>query len=198
MASTPAPSAESADSQARPDVIQLVLRDQQRMIKDLQILSRSENDDNRRTFLAAINSLANSANRKENQIARKKEEDKYLSDPIVLKTIQGGEDDGHKFFAWELRRNYQQPNVDPAVYWEAAKYVMDVVPNYKEALYLQHLVPLSISSRAKTWAGKPTATFNIRYWMHSQTTTSSSKRKSEVCFSSTSEDGENLVTVGEK
>ena len=198
MASTPAPSAESADSQARPDIIQQVLRDQQRMIKDLQILSRSDNDDNRRTFLDAINTLANSANRKENQIARKKEEDKYLSDPIVLKTIQGGEDDGHKFFAWELRRNYQQPNVDPADYWEAAKYVMDVVPNYKEALYLQHLVPLSISSRAKTWAGKPTATFNIRYWMHSQTTTSSSKRKSEVCFSSTSEDGENLVTVGEK
>ena len=81
MASTPDPSTESADSQTSPDVVQLILRDQQRMIKDLQILSRTENDDNRRTFLAAINSLAKSANHTEHQIARKKEEDKYLSDP---------------------------------------------------------------------------------------------------------------------
>ena len=75
---------------------------------------------------------------------------------------------------------------------------MDVAPNYKEALYVNHLVPLSISSRAKAWAGRPTATFNIRYWMHSQAKNSSSKRKSEVSIASTSEDGENIVTVGEK
>ena len=198
MASTPGPSKESADSQSKPDVIQLVLDSQQRMIKDLQILSKSENDDTRKTFLTAINTLAKNANNTEHQIVRKREEDKYLSDPITQRTIQGGEDDGHKVFAWEIRRGYQQPNVDPAVYWGAAKYSMDVVPNYKEALFLQHMVPLSISSRAKTWAGKPTATFNIRYWTHSQATTSSSKRKSEVCFSATSEDGENLVTAGEK
>ena len=168
------------------------------MIKDLQILSRTENDDNRRTFLAAINSLVKSANHTEHQIARKKEEDKYLSDPIVLKTWEGGEDDGHTIFAWEPWKDYQQPNCDPYSYWDAAKYVMDVAPNYKEALYVHHLVPLSISSRAKKWAGKPTAIFNIRYWMHSQARSSSSKRNSGVSFAYTSEHGENIVTVGEK
>ena len=132
------------------------------------------------------------------QIAKKKEEDKYLSDPIVVKTWEGGEDDGHTVFAWGSRKDYQQPNLDPKEYWPAAKYVMDVAPNYKGALYVNHLVPLSISSRAKTWAGRPTTTFNIRYWMHSQAKNTSSKRKSEVSIASTSEDGENIVTVGEK
>ena len=198
MASTPAPGTESADSQARPDLVQQMLRDQQRMINDLQVASMSrENDDSRRTLLAAINTLAKQANNTDQQITKKKEEDKYLSDPIVLKTWEGGEDDGHTIFAWEPRRDYQQPNCDPASYWDAAKYVMDVAPNYKEALYVHHLVPLSISRRAKTWAGRPTATFNIRYWMHSQARSSSSKRKSEVSFASTSEDGQNIVTVGE-
>ena len=95
-------------------------------------------------------------------------------------------------------RDYQQPNLDPKVYWPEAKYVMDVAPNYKGALYVNHLVPLSISSRAKAWAGKATATVNIKYYMHSQAKSASSKRKSEVSFASTSEDGENIVTVGEK
>ena len=37
-----------------------------------------------------------------------------------------------------------------------------------------------------------------RYFMHSQTKSTSNKRKSEVSFASTSEDGENIVTLGEK
>ena len=75
---------------------------------------------------------------------------------------------------------------------------MDVAPIYKEALYVNHLVPLSISSRAKTCAGRPTTTFNIRHWIHSQAKNSSSKRKSEVSIAYTSEDGENIVTLCEK
>ena len=60
---TPAPGAESADPQARPDIVQQMLRDQQQMLNDLQAASMNrENDDNRRTLLAAINALAKQAN----------------------------------------------------------------------------------------------------------------------------------------
>ena len=198
IASTPGPSTESADSRSGANVVHLLLEAQQKIIKELTDMSKSENDESRKTFMKALNAMVTNVNDKEHQIVKKREEDKYQSDPVTLRTIQGGEDDGHKVFAWGARRSYQQPNVEPSTYWADAKYSLDVVPNYKEALFLQHMVPLSISSRAKTWSGKPTTTFNIRYWTHSQATTSSSKRKSEVCFSSTSADGENLVTVGEK
>ena len=57
---------------------------------------------------------------------------------------------------------YSQPNADPRDYWPAAQYVLDVSPNYKGSLFVSHLFPLSISSKAKAWAGKGTATLSIK------------------------------------
>ena len=61
------------------------------------------------------------------------------------------EDDNHSTFAWGCRRLYKQPNADPKSYWEKAGYKMKVAPNLRDSLYLLHLMPMNISSKALSW-----------------------------------------------
>ena len=79
---------------------------------------------------------------------RVREEKKELpEDPILATWSLRGEktvDDNHSQFAWEIRRLVKQPNADPKVYWK-------VEPNLRESLFLQHLMPLGLSSKALGW-----------------------------------------------
>ena len=83
---------------------------------------------------------------------RVREEMKELpEDPVLVTCSPRGEkavDDNHSQFAWEIRRLVKQPNADPKVYWAQAKYKMKVEPNLRESLFLQHLMPLGLSSTA--------------------------------------------------
>ena len=78
----------------------------------------------------------------------------------MKKNWKAGWDDCHTI--WDARRDYTQPNCDPRDYWPAAQYDLDVSPNFKGSLFVSHLVPLYISSKAKTWVGKATTTVSLK------------------------------------
>ena len=77
---------------------------------------------------------------------------------------------------------YKQPNCNPSTYWQEAGYLLEIKPNLREALYLEHLMPLSVSPKAhglKTWV-------SIKYYAHSQST-GGKKRKSNVSIEESSD-----------
>ena len=81
-------------------------------------------------------------------------EKEVLDDPVMEDLLTDGQatmDDNHKTFAWELRRMIKQPNREPSAYWTEAKYKTEIIPNLREALYLNHLIPMTISPKAMSW-----------------------------------------------
>ena len=87
-----------------------------------------------------------------------------------------GSDDNHRNFCWELRRLYKQPNCEPARYWEAAKYPLVATPNLRGNLYLTHLVPLSISSKALGWLHNAKEMIEVKYFTHGNRTQKRAKK----------------------
>ena len=77
-----------------------------------------------------------------------------------------GSDDNHRQFCWELRRMYKQPNAKPEDYWMVSKYPLNVSPNLRGNLYLDHLVPLSISSKALGWLHGAKENILVNYFTH--------------------------------
>ena len=77
-----------------------------------------------------------------------------------------GTDDNHRQFCWELRRKYKQPNAKPEDYWTESKYPLNVTPNLRGNLYLDHLVPLSISSKALGWLHGAKENILVNYFTH--------------------------------
>ena len=87
-----------------------------------------------------------------------------------------GSDDNHRNFCWELRRLYKQPNCEPSRYWEAAKYPLVATPNLRGNLYLTHLVPLSISSKALGWLHNAKEMIEVKYFTHGNRTQKRAKK----------------------
>ena len=56
--------------------------------------------------------------------------------------------------------------------------VMEIRPNLREALYVAHLMPMTISPKAMSWGHNLKATVAIKYFTHSQCT--AKKHKSNV------------------
>ena len=77
-------------------------------------------------------------------------------------------EDNHKTFAWEIRRIIKQPNKEPSAYWTEAKYKTEIRPNLKEALYLSHLIPMTISPKAMNWGHNLKVTVAVKYYTHAQ------------------------------
>ena len=88
-------------------------------------------------------------------------------------------DDNHSTFAWSIQRLVKQPNEDPKVYWSKAKYQLKIEPNLRESLFLHHLMPLGLSSKALGWGHDLLATTTIKYYTHNQAV-SGRKRKSNI------------------
>ena len=107
-------------------------------------------------------------------------------------------DDNHNKYAWAVRRMVKQPNADPKNYWDQAKYKMQIKPNLREGLFLQHLMPLGLSAKALGWGHDLCATTAIKYYTHHKAV-NGRKRKSNF---SVEEDRENMesriVTVGQE
>jgi hypothetical protein len=112
---------------------------------------------------------------------KRERSEKEASDEPVLIKMSGlsYEDDNHSVLCWQARRLYKQPNCNPSTYWKDALYVTEVKPNLREALYLDHILPLSISPKALGWAHNLKTAVNIKFFAHSQST-GGKKRKSNV------------------
>ena len=109
------------------------------------------------------------------------------------------EDDNNSIFAWGVRRLYKQPNADPKSYWEKAGYKMKVSPNLRDSLYLQHLMPMNLSSKALSWGHDLVATTAIKYFTHSQASSSAKKRKTELSIEECEESmSQRVVTTGQQ
>ena len=133
---------------------------------------------------------------------RVREEKKEMpEDPVLATWSPKGEnavDDNHRHFAWEIRRAYKQPNEDPRVYWAKAKYRMKVEPNLRESLFLHHLMPLGLSSKALGWGHDLLANTAIKYFTHNQAV-SGRKRKSNFCVEEDADNMESrIVSVGQE
>ena len=109
------------------------------------------------------------------------------------------EDDNHTLFAWGCRRLFKQPNADPKGYWEKANYNLKVAPNLKDSLYLRHLMPMSLSSKALSWGHDLVATTAIKYYTHSQSSSTAKKRKTELSIEECEETmSQRVVTTGQQ
>ena len=107
-------------------------------------------------------------------------------------------DDNHQKFAWSVRRLYKQPNCAPSEYWEKADYEMEITPNLRESLYLTHLMPLGISSKALGWGHNLLATTAIKYYTHAQASQGAKKRKSNFILEEDDEKmTQRVVSVGQ-
>ena len=96
--------------------------------------------------------------------------------PKLITVNITGTDDNHRNFCWDLRRLYKQPNCEPARYWEAAKYPLIATPNLRGNLYLTHLVPLSISSKALGWLHNAKEMIEVKYFTHGNRTQKRAKK----------------------
>ena len=96
--------------------------------------------------------------------------------PKLIAINISGSDDNHRNFCWELRRLYKQPNCEPSRYWEAAKYPLVATPNLRGNLYLTHLVPLSISSKALGWLHNAKEMIEVKYFTHGNRTQKRAKK----------------------
>jgi hypothetical protein len=150
----------------------------------------------------ALNKTSNHMAELINSSKRVREEKKEMpEDPVLATWSPKGEnavDDNHKDFAWEIRRSYKQPNADPRVYWAKAKYRMKVEPNLRESLFLHHLMPLGLSSKALGWGHDLLANTAIKYYTHNQAV-SGRKRKSNFCVEEDADNMESrIVSVGQE
>ena len=122
--------------------------------------------------------------------------------PIKVTWSDEGEklvDDNHTKFAWSVRRLYKQPNRAPCEYFKEAAYEMDIKPNLREALYLRHLMPLGISSKALGWGHALLANTAIKYYTHAQASQGAKKRKSNFVLEEDDEKmTQRVVSVGQE
>ena len=88
-----------------------------------------------------------------------------------------GTDDNHKQFCWELRRKYKNPNARPEDYWEHSKYPLVAKPNLRGNLYLAHLTPLSVSSKALGWLHNARENLEVKYFTHTNRSMKRSKKE---------------------
>ena len=133
---------------------------------------------------------------------RSREEKRELPEsPIMVTWSPRGEkalDDNHSTFSWSIRRLMKQPNEDPKVYWSKAKYLLKIEPNLRESLFLHHLMPLGLSSKALGWGHDLLATTSIKYYTHNQAV-SGRKRKSNITLEEDKDNCEaRIVTVGQE
>ena len=131
-------------------------------------------------------------------------EEKKERPEVPIKVTWSGEgeklvDDNHTKFAWSVRRLYKQPNRAPCEYWKEAAYEMDIKPNLREALYLRHLMPLGISSKALGWGHALLANTAIKYYTHAQASQGAKKRKSNFVLEEDDEKmTQRVVSVGQE
>ena len=119
-------------------------------------------------------------------------------EPPVTEVVDvKGTDDNHKTFCWPLRRAYKNPNSKPEDYWEEAKYPLKSVPNLRGNLYLDHLVPMSVSGKALGWAHNATTQLEIKYFTAANRTVKRNKKEGLKITSGAGEGGETHYSVDE-
>jgi hypothetical protein len=111
---------------------------------------------------------------------RERTEKESPEDPLLV-NMDGlsYKDNNQSVLCWPARRLYKQPNCNLSSYCKDALYLSEIKPNLRESLYLDHLVPLSVSPKALGWAHNLKTAVNIKYFAHSQSSRGK-KRKSNV------------------
>ena len=117
--------------------------------------------------------------------------------PIVVAISVEGTDDNHKTFCWELRRLYKNPNCDPKSYWADAKYPAKVSPNLRGNVYLTHLMPLSVSSKALGWLHNHRHALSIKHFIHANRSGKRAKKEGVTIASGTDDLGTTNYSVEE-
>ena len=117
--------------------------------------------------------------------------------PVTEVVDVKGADDNHKTFCWPLRRAYKNPNSKPEDYWEEARYPLKAVPNLRGNLYLDHLVPMSVSGKALGWAHNATTQLEIKYFTAANRTVKRNKKEGLKITSGAGEGGETHYSVDE-
>jgi hypothetical protein len=128
---------------------------------------------------------------------RAKSPDGAPETPILELLKADGMDDNHKVFNWELRRAYKNPNAKPEDYWAEAKYPLQTTPNLKGNLYLTHLMPLSVSSKALGWLHGAKTQIEIKFFTHSNRTNKRTKKEGLTISSGTDNLGTTNYSVEE-
>ena len=117
--------------------------------------------------------------------------------PVSVVVDFNGTDDNHKTFCWPMRRAYRNPNAKPEEYWAEAKYPLKAVPNLKGNLYLDHLIPMSVSGKALGWAHNATTQLEIKYFTAANRTVKRNKKEALKITSAAGESGETHYSVDE-
>ena len=117
--------------------------------------------------------------------------------PVVVAINVEGLDDNHKVFCWEMRGLYKNPNADPKSHWAEAKYPAKVSPNLRGNVYLTHLMPLSMSSKALGWLHNHRHALSIKYFIHSNRSGKRPKKEGITIASGTDELGTTNYSVEE-
>ena len=120
---------------------------------------------------------------------RSKSPDGAPEEPVVIEVKAEGPDDNHKKFCWAMRRLYKNPNARPEDYWAEAKYPLKVVPNLRGNLYVNHLIPMSMSAKALGCLHSVSSPIEIKYFAHSNRTNKRSKKEGLTITSGTNELG---------
>ena len=128
---------------------------------------------------------------------RSRSPDGAPEEPVAELINVQGQDDNHKVFCWELRRGYKNPNAKPADYWAEARYPLKSVPNLRGNLYLDHLVPMSVSSKALGWAHNAQTQLAVKYFIPANRSMKRSKKEGLKITQGSGDSGETHYAVDE-
>ena len=128
---------------------------------------------------------------------RSRSPDGAPEEPVAELINVHGQDDNHRVFCWEWRRGYKNPNAKPEDYWAEARYPLKSVPNLRGNLYLDHLVPMSISAKALGWAHNAQTQLEVKYFIPANRSMKRSKKEGLKITQGSGDSGETHYAVDE-
>ena len=128
---------------------------------------------------------------------RSRSPDGAPEEPVAELINVHGQDDNHRVFCWEWRRGYKNPNAKPEDYWTEARYPLRSVPNLRGNLYLDHLVPMSISAKALGWAHNAQTQLAVKYFIPANRSMKRSKKEGLKITQGSGDSGETHYAVDE-
>ena len=128
---------------------------------------------------------------------RSRSPDGAPEEPVAELINVHGTDDNHKVFCWEWRRGYKNPNAKPEDYWAEARYPLKSVPNLRGNLYLDHMIPMSISSKALGWAHNAQTQLEVKYFITANRSMKRTKKEGLKITQGSGDSGETHYAVDE-
>jgi hypothetical protein len=119
---------------------------------------------------------------------RKPEEPKLLEKTLELK------DDAHTVLQKEYRENWRQINRNPELWWSQEIYPIEVEPNLRGSVYLEHLIPMTLNEKALSWLHSSSKRIDVKMMAHKNSTTAK-KSKKEMLNIQTSESNDGTMSV---